>query len=955
MKRFIPFIILLSLSSTILGNVINVPANYTTIQQAIEDAFDGDEIVIAEGVYYENIDFLGKSIILRSTDPNDPKVVDNTVIDGGQNSSVVTFDNGENANTVLSGLTIAYGYAANGGGIYCSNGSEPMIIKCIVRDNSATYGGGIYNSMSKPKLTNCTFSGNSADMKGGGMYNSDSEVEINGCTFSSNTNFGHGRGGGEGGGIYNYNNELMQIANSVFTGNIVKNGKGGGIYTAGELNSTIYNCSFTGNAAQDSGNGLYNDSNSTLTDCIFWNNKPSGSPEECEIYIETGSELEINYSDIKGGQSGLCGSAIWGAGNINADPCFVEPGYWDASGTPDDYEDDFWVDGDYHLKGVSPCVNSGDPCFAGVGMVDIDGDIRVIDGRVDMGADEEVPGQITVMKPKGGNVWTAGSIHFIEWLSIDILCGVDLCFSDNNGLDWTIIAQDVGNTGSYMWSVPDIVDSAECVVKVLPHFPGGNETITSSGLFAIQPDSPGLDVGSKWRTLGGGFDRSGLNVDYGPEIGCVQWKFETDGLVSAGVTVGENCIHIASEDGNVYTVDANGSLLWSYDTNSPILCSPTIGEDGSVYVGDLDNRLFAIDKNGGIRWTFDTDGFIYSSPAVSEDGNVYVCSEAGTLYALAPDGTELWTFQTGGISKYLSGAIMASPAVDANNTVYIPGVYDSNLYALDGSDGSVKWHYHFDSKGWVFASPVIDVNRNVIYQTLLNDANLYAIDANNGGLLWKTDVSDTDSNWFEPYYTEPELYNVTEDSYSEPVLGPGGTIYVSMDDPYLRAVEPNGTIKWIEKFGELGGFTMTVGGDGLVYAASDDGELYVINPQGQPVARFEGDEFLSFPVISDDNTLLINDANNAVWAVGTDGCEDKPLNPHRLQDLNGDGSADFYDFGILANEWQSSPNIVQFGGPHSLYYYFKGDQLYLSGDVNGDLFVDLYDLAILAERWLTNN
>lgn len=73
-----------------------------------------------------------------------------------------------------------------------------------------------------------------------------------------------------------------------------------------------------------------------------------------------------------------CGLIEWGPGNLAADPCFADPGRWDDSGTPDDPNDDFWVEGDYHLKSqagrwdpaseswviddvTSPCIDAGDP------------------------------------------------------------------------------------------------------------------------------------------------------------------------------------------------------------------------------------------------------------------------------------------------------------------------------------------------------------------------------------------------------------------------------------------------------------------------------------------------------------------------------------------------------------------------------------------------------------------
>ncbi len=67
------------------ADIINVPGDQPTIQAGIDAAFDGDEVVVAEGEYFENINFSGKAITVRSTDPTDPMVVVNTVIDGTGN------------------------------------------------------------------------------------------------------------------------------------------------------------------------------------------------------------------------------------------------------------------------------------------------------------------------------------------------------------------------------------------------------------------------------------------------------------------------------------------------------------------------------------------------------------------------------------------------------------------------------------------------------------------------------------------------------------------------------------------------------------------------------------------------------------------------------------------------------------------------------------------------------
>jgi len=105
---------------------------YVTIQDALDEANSADIIEAHPGIYNESIDFAGLSVTVRSADPNDRDTVAATVIDAGDAASdVVIFENGEDANAVLSGLVITGGYA----GIFC-DGASPTINKCIVRQNN---------------------------------------------------------------------------------------------------------------------------------------------------------------------------------------------------------------------------------------------------------------------------------------------------------------------------------------------------------------------------------------------------------------------------------------------------------------------------------------------------------------------------------------------------------------------------------------------------------------------------------------------------------------------------------------------------------------------------------------------------------------------------------------------------------------------------------------------------
>jgi len=153
---------------------------------------------------------------------------------------------------------------------------------------------------------------------------------------------------------------------------------------------TITNCIFNQNSAEYGG-GMFNlNASATLNNCILWDNQ---APDGAEMYLAN-SNASVSYTDLQGGQGGIYvepdSTLYWGQGNINADPCFVQPRYQDANG--------HWVEGDYHLLEGSPCIDSGDPNYiAGPNETDLDGNPRVVDGDndgnsvVDMGAYEYRP------------------------------------------------------------------------------------------------------------------------------------------------------------------------------------------------------------------------------------------------------------------------------------------------------------------------------------------------------------------------------------------------------------------------------------------------------------------------------------------------------------------------------------------------------------------------------------
>ncbi|MHC4104522.1 MAG: right-handed parallel beta-helix repeat-containing protein, partial [Planctomycetota bacterium] len=119
------------------ADIIKIPVDYLTIQEGIDAASSGDTVLVADGVYFENITFpAGIDVIVKSK--SGPEA---TTIDGNSAGSVVTFNNGQWTDWVLDGFTIENGYAADGGGVYCID-SYVTIINCTISGNTAYEGSG---------------------------------------------------------------------------------------------------------------------------------------------------------------------------------------------------------------------------------------------------------------------------------------------------------------------------------------------------------------------------------------------------------------------------------------------------------------------------------------------------------------------------------------------------------------------------------------------------------------------------------------------------------------------------------------------------------------------------------------------------------------------------------------------------------------------------------------------
>ena len=307
-----------------IGSTLTVPAQYATIQAAINAAKTGNTVLLADGTYTGpgdvDLDFGGKNLTVTSVNG-----LASTIVNcGGFSSSDGSGDHrgfylhsGE-TNAVISGLTIANGYESGnggsdgyGGGIEVF-GASVIVQNCVLQNDTVQGGGGgLFNYQGMVTLTNDTLSGNSA-MDGGGLFNYQATATLTNCVLQNDT------AQNSSGGLYN---------------------EGGGV--------TLTNDTLSGNSAMDGG-GLFceptvtNSGSVALTNDIFYGDTGG------EIGGNGPASASASHCDIAGGlPSGVTDSG----GNVNADPLFV-------SAT------------DLHLQAGSPCLGAGTPADAPTTTID---------------------------------------------------------------------------------------------------------------------------------------------------------------------------------------------------------------------------------------------------------------------------------------------------------------------------------------------------------------------------------------------------------------------------------------------------------------------------------------------------------------------------------------------------------------------------------------------------------
>ena len=341
------------------GRIIRIPKDHSSIQKGIDKAVDGDTILVAPGTYHENINFLGKKIVLVSHFilKGDTTIISETILDGSKpdnkdSAGVVMFISGEDSSSVIAGFTIQNGSGVlilkpdgyGGGGIICIT-SSPKIIQNIIKNNFAyAYGGGIYCQDGSPQIIQNMVRKNSTNFFGGGIFCNKASPKIEENTLQYNS-AKYGRGGG----IHCFSSTPLVERNLILDNTCYL--EGGGVCCESSSAALIFNNTFVRNkGVAGSGIGCIKSSSPKII-----NNIISFGQGSSGIWCDKSSNPFISHNDFWENTGENYGSCKPPTDNLFVDPLFVNPVWGDA----------YSIHTNYHLKKDSPCIDAGDTTLVG--------------------------------------------------------------------------------------------------------------------------------------------------------------------------------------------------------------------------------------------------------------------------------------------------------------------------------------------------------------------------------------------------------------------------------------------------------------------------------------------------------------------------------------------------------------------------------------------------------------
>ena len=288
-----------------------------------------------------------------------------------------------------------------------------------------------------------------------------------------------------------------------------------------------------------------------------------------------------------------------------------------------------------------------------------------------------------------------------------------------------------------------------------------------------------------------------------------RWTFASDANVISTPVVAKGLVIFGNSLGRIDALSfSTGKKQWSYQTSKAIYSSPAVSGNKLV-IGSGDGNIYclSVDK-GKLIWQFKTEAAVLGCPLI-EDNKVYIGGSDHHFRAFDLNtGKELWSFSG------LDGPVVSKPVIYKERIIF--GAWDTNLYSLNISNGTLIWKWNNGSSIRNYSpAACIPVIKNEVVYIVAPDRYLTAIDINTGITLWRNNES-----------TVRESIGISAD---------GNYVYgKTMNDTIVAFATSREKQKAAWKMDAGFGYehvpSMLIEKEGLVFFGTKNGKVYAINP-----------------------------------------------------------------------------------------------------------------------------
>ena len=287
-------------------------------------------------------------------------------------------------------------------------------------------------------------------------------------------------------------------------------------------------------------------------------------------------------------------------------------------------------------------------------------------------------------------------------------------------------------------------------------------------------------------------------LSYGASYGGFKWGSSLPFGAGSQRSVSElGCSEVA-----MFATD--GALGWRVPFTQESLTAPNYA-NGVIYIGGANGEeagtgvLFALDEADGSEiWQASLDAPAIRIPVVNASGWVFVADDADMIHAFDAQGSPQWSEAHAAVST----GLVASPG----GALYYGGT-DGMVYAVDAATGGLLWSA--DTLDSIRVSmPAISASGKLRFGNMAGD--LLEIDTN------------------APTPAASVIYSAGSPITRQPVIDSSGKTTFSTRDGRIICIGSDGSELWSYDTGAPASHYLSIGPNGLIYAANRFGNMVVI-------------------------------------------------------------------------------------------------------------------------------